>query len=71
VTCDLAIAMGKTITLSKDMPGFIANRLLMPYINEAIQLLHEVRDRVTCLRLGLVFLSYHCVRILVLENILI
>jgi 3-hydroxyacyl-CoA dehydrogenase len=24
------------------MPGFIANRLLMPYINEAIQALQEV-----------------------------
>jgi 3-hydroxybutyryl-CoA dehydrogenase len=42
VICDLAVAMGKTITLSTDMPGFIVNRLLMPYINEAIQALQEV-----------------------------
>lgn len=35
-TQDLAIAMGKTCTLSQDVPGFVANRLLMPYINEAI-----------------------------------
>ncbi|GAA5971355.1 hypothetical protein JCM21900_001461 [Sporobolomyces salmonicolor] len=27
--------MGKTVTASRDSPGFISNRLLMPYINEA------------------------------------
>lgn len=36
-TLALAKSMGKTTTQSKDMPGFIANRLLMPYINEACQ----------------------------------
>ncbi|KAN0030586.1 hypothetical protein ACTA71_009226 [Dictyostelium dimigraforme] len=40
-TMQLAAEMNKTTTLSKDMPGFIANRLLMPYINEAVQALHE------------------------------
>eukprot|EP00026_Physarum_polycephalum_P003170 Phypoly_transcript_03180.p2 GENE.Phypoly_transcript_03180~~Phypoly_transcript_03180.p2 ORF type:complete len:308 (-),score=55.07 Phypoly_transcript_03180:45-968(-) len=40
-TLALAKAMGKTTTQSKDMPGFIANRLLMPYINEACQGLLE------------------------------
>ncbi|KAM9992970.1 hypothetical protein ACTFIY_010415 [Dictyostelium cf. discoideum] len=40
-TMELAAEMNKTTTLSKDMPGFIANRLLMPYINEAVQALHE------------------------------
>ncbi|KAK3830671.1 MAG: 3-hydroxyacyl-CoA dehydrogenase [Linnemannia gamsii] len=35
-TKDLAVAMGKTCTVSQDVPGFVANRLLMPYINEAI-----------------------------------
>lgn len=34
--------MGKVTTLSEDMPGFIANRLLMPYINEAVIALQEV-----------------------------
>jgi 3-hydroxyacyl-CoA dehydrogenase len=42
-TLALASAMGKTTTHSLDMPGFIANRLLMPYINEAVQALHEVK----------------------------
>ena len=36
VTLDLAEKMHKTTTTSKDIPGFIANRVLMPYINEAI-----------------------------------
>jgi len=40
-TLALAQAMGKTTTRSSDMPGFIANRLLMPYINEACQALLE------------------------------
>jgi len=35
-TLALARAMGKTTAMSKDVPGFIANRLLMPYINEAV-----------------------------------
>ena len=33
--------MGKEIVQSKDYPGFIANRILMPYINEAIYALYE------------------------------
>ena len=33
-TVSLAQEMGKTTTLSMDVPGFIANRILMPYINE-------------------------------------
>ncbi|OMH85917.1 3-hydroxybutyryl-CoA dehydrogenase [Zancudomyces culisetae] len=40
-TLELARLMGKTTTVSKDVPGFIANRLLMPYINEAIIALQE------------------------------
>ena len=33
--------MQKTMTTSKDVPGFMANRILVPYINEAIQVLYE------------------------------
>lgn len=31
-----AEACGKTVTTSGDTPGFLANRILIPYINEAI-----------------------------------
>jgi 3-hydroxyacyl-CoA dehydrogenase len=41
-TLALAEAMGKTTATSRDVPGFIANRLLMPYINEAVIALSEV-----------------------------
>lgn len=37
----LAVTMGKTTALSHDFPGFIANRILMPMINEAIFTLYE------------------------------
>ena len=40
-TLDLAEAMGKTCTRARDTPGFIANRILIPYINEAVQALYE------------------------------
>lgn len=33
--------MGKTCTTARDIPGFIANRILMPYINEAVFALYE------------------------------
>lgn len=33
--------MKKETVTSKDIPGFIANRILMPYINEAIYALYE------------------------------
>jgi 3-hydroxybutyryl-CoA dehydrogenase len=39
----LAGKLGKTATVVKDYPGFIANRILMPMINEAIEsLFHGV-----------------------------
>ncbi len=48
--------MGKTTVLSRDIPGFIVNRVLMPYINEAAQTLYEgiasVEDIDTAMKLG-------------------
>lgn len=40
-TLDLSKRMKKTTVQSIDMPGFIVNRILMPYINEAIFALME------------------------------
>ncbi len=44
-TCDLARRLasdlGKTPLLANDSPGFVANRILVPMINEAIFALHE------------------------------
>eukprot|EP00835_Amoeboradix_gromovi_P002580 NODE_149_length_17312_cov_0.399349.p7 type:complete len:287 gc:universal NODE_149_length_17312_cov_0.399349:11652-12512(+) len=40
-TVELTTLMMKTITTSMDVPGFIANRLLCPYINEAIIALEQ------------------------------
>lgn len=37
----LTLALGKTPCVVNDYPGFIANRILMPMINEAICSLHE------------------------------
>ncbi|KIY62069.1 hypothetical protein CYLTODRAFT_427180 [Cylindrobasidium torrendii FP15055 ss-10] len=36
-----AVAAGKEVTVSKDVPGFVANALLMPFINEAITALEN------------------------------
>jgi len=38
---DLTIKLGKTPILANDYPGFIANRILMPFINEAVFALME------------------------------
>jgi 3-hydroxybutyryl-CoA dehydrogenase len=40
-TRDLAIKMGKTPVPANDFPGFVANRILMPMINEAVYALYE------------------------------
>ena len=40
-TIDLCRALGKTPVESADRPGFIANRVLMPMINEAVRALAE------------------------------
>jgi 3-hydroxybutyryl-CoA dehydrogenase len=41
LTHDLAKRLGKTTVEAKDAPGFLANRILMPMINEAIFTLME------------------------------
>ncbi|RHZ75872.1 hypothetical protein Glove_209g136 [Diversispora epigaea] len=41
ITKNLTVKMGKTCTQSLDVPGFIANRILIPYINEAIIALEQ------------------------------
>ncbi|KAJ7537777.1 hypothetical protein O6H91_11G022000 [Diphasiastrum complanatum] len=38
---NLAERLGKTVTCSRDFPGFIVNRILMPMINEAFYALME------------------------------
>jgi 3-hydroxybutyryl-CoA dehydrogenase len=39
---DVARALGKEVIVArKDFPGFIVNRMLMPFINEAVWLLHD------------------------------
>ena len=38
---ELAGKLGKTVALSEDFPGFMANRILMPMINEAVYTLYE------------------------------
>ena len=52
----VAESMGKTTVEGRDMPGFIVNRVLMPYINEAVQALYEgigsVSDIDTAMKLG-------------------
>jgi 3-hydroxybutyryl-CoA dehydrogenase len=53
----LATSLGKTPVESRDFPGFIANRILMPMINEAIYTLYEGVASVdaidTVMRLGM------------------
>ena len=54
--CALAERMGKTVVVSKDMPGFIVNRVLLPYLNEAFCVLQEgiatAEDIDTAMKLG-------------------
>ena len=52
----LAVSLGKTTVLARDMPGFIVNRILMPMINEAVVALYEgigsVEDIDVAMKLG-------------------
>ena len=38
---ELARELGKTPAVANDFPGFVSNRILMPYINEAVYALQE------------------------------
>ena len=59
-TTDLALAMaakiGKTAITCKDTPGFVVNRLLVPYLLDAVRLLEEgvasAEDIDTAMKLG-------------------
>ena len=37
----LAVDLGKTPAVANDFPGFVSNRILMPYLNEAAWALHD------------------------------
>ena len=54
---DLTLKLGKVPVCSKDSPGFISNRVLMPLINEAAWALHEgvatKEDIDTVMKLGM------------------
>jgi 3-hydroxybutyryl-CoA dehydrogenase len=54
---DLSVKLGKTPVEVQDAPGFIANRVLMPLLNEAMFALQEgiatAEDIDTVVRLGL------------------
>ncbi|MDP4148323.1 MAG: 3-hydroxybutyryl-CoA dehydrogenase [Bacteroidota bacterium] len=54
---ELAVQLGKTACVVRDYPGFVANRILMPMINEAIYSLFEgvagVQEIDTVMKLGM------------------
>ncbi len=54
---NLVTKLGKTYVITTDSPGFIVNRILMPMINEAIQILENgnatAKDIDTAIKLGL------------------
>ena len=56
-TVALAERLGKTVAEAQDYPGFVANRILMPMINEAVYTLYEsvagVYEIDTVMKLGM------------------
>jgi 3-hydroxybutyryl-CoA dehydrogenase len=57
ITMELSKKLGKTPTEVNDYPGFVANRILMPMINEAIETLYNgvagVEEIDTVMRMGM------------------
>lgn len=57
IIMDLSVKLGKTPTEVNDYPGFVANRILMPMINEAIETLYNgvagVEEIDTVMKLGM------------------
>lgn len=57
ITMDLSVKLGKSPVEVNDYPGFVANRILMPMINEAIMTLSEgvagVYEIDTVMKLGM------------------
>ena len=57
IITDLSITLNKTPVLVNDAPGFVANRILMPMINEAIETLEQkvsgVKEIDTVMLLGM------------------
>lgn len=55
--CAFVSSIGKEFIVCKDTPGFVVNRLLIPYVNQAIQALDDglasKEDIETALKLGL------------------
>jgi 3-hydroxybutyryl-CoA dehydrogenase len=56
-TWELSVKFGKTPAVANDFPGFIANRILMPMINEAVYCLYhgvgKAKDIDTVMKLGM------------------
>jgi 3-hydroxybutyryl-CoA dehydrogenase len=54
---DLSVKLGKVPTEVNDYPGFVANRILMPMINESIETLYNgvagVQEIDTVMKLGM------------------
>ncbi|WP_298503280.1 3-hydroxybutyryl-CoA dehydrogenase [uncultured Maribacter sp.] len=57
IIMDLSLQLGKTPTEVNDYPGFVANRILMPMLNEAIETLYNgvagVNEIDTVMKLGM------------------
>lgn len=54
---EFAESLGKTVAISKDFPGFLANRILIPMLNEAMYALYEgvgdIKSIDTTMKLGM------------------